>query len=142
MSADLIVSRLDGVRKRGGDQWSARCPAHDDRGPSLSVKALPDGRTLVHCFAGCGADAVLGALGLNMDALFPPSAEPGAGTATPQRRRLLGAGQALELLRAEALLVAVCAGNLANGVELTDDDLDRLMAAAGRIAALSTEVMQ
>jgi len=41
----------------------ARCPAHDDRDPSLSV-SVKDGRVLVHCFAGCAPDAVLGAVGL------------------------------------------------------------------------------
>jgi hypothetical protein len=37
----------------------ACCPAHDDRNPSLSVRRAPDGRVLVHCFAGCSLDAVL-----------------------------------------------------------------------------------
>ena len=40
---------------------------------------------------------------------------------------------ALELLGGECMLVAVCAGNLAHGVALTDDDRRRLLQAAGRI---------
>ena len=31
----------------------ARCPAHDDREPSLSIRDGGDGRVLVHCHAGC-----------------------------------------------------------------------------------------
>jgi hypothetical protein len=53
--------------ERLGGRWTAngglcRCPAHDDRNPSLSIRA---GRTrlLFHCFAGCDATAVLRALG-------------------------------------------------------------------------------
>ena len=38
-----------------------RCPAHEDRNPSLSVKQR-NGRVLVHCHAGCPQDAVLDAL--------------------------------------------------------------------------------
>jgi putative DNA primase/helicase len=39
----------------------ARCPAHDDRNPSLSLKDA-DGRVLVHCHAGCAQRAVVEAL--------------------------------------------------------------------------------
>ena len=49
----------------------ACCPAHDDRNPSLSVRRAPDGRVLVHCFAGCTLDAVLAALGLRLRDLRP-----------------------------------------------------------------------
>lgn len=71
MSASSIVERLDHCRQSGDYQWVARCPAHDDRGPSLSIKELPDGRVLVHCFAGCGALDVLTSIGLEWSDLFP-----------------------------------------------------------------------
>jgi putative DNA primase/helicase len=59
----VLLDRLDGVRPKGPDSWMARCPAHPDRNPSLSI-TLRDGRVLVHCFAGCHPDAVLEAVGL------------------------------------------------------------------------------
>ena len=34
------------------------CPAHDDARPSLSITER-DGRTLLHCFAGCTQEAVI-----------------------------------------------------------------------------------
>lgn len=71
MSAQELIDRLDMVRG-GPTKWVARCPAHDDSSPSLSVKELRDGRVLVHCHAGCGATDVLDALGLDYGALFPP----------------------------------------------------------------------
>ena len=53
------------VRALGGrwnlDSGMCRCPAHEDRNPSLSVKQR-NGRVLVHCHAGCRQDAVLDAL--------------------------------------------------------------------------------
>jgi hypothetical protein len=52
-----IARRLGGSRNSGGD-WSCRCPAHDDRTPSLSLTLGEDGRLLWHCFAGCGQAAV------------------------------------------------------------------------------------
>ena len=39
----------------------ARCPAHRDRTPSLSISER-DGRILVHCHAGCSQEAVIQAL--------------------------------------------------------------------------------
>ncbi len=137
MSAAALLDRLDKVRPRGPGQWSARCPAHDDTGPSLSVKELPDGRVLIHCFSGCAAHEVVGAIGLDVSDLFPP----GDRSFDPVKRpRLLPAGQALEILDFEAQLIALCAANIANGVTLTDDDRERCRIAAGRIGAIALEV--
>lgn len=53
------------------DCWTAQCPAHDDRSPSLSIRELADGSVLLHCFAGCPTDDVVEALGIGMFELFP-----------------------------------------------------------------------
>ena len=60
MSAETIAKALKG--QRAGAGWSARCPAHDDRNPSLSLTDEGDGNVLVHCHAGCSQDQVIGAL--------------------------------------------------------------------------------
>ncbi len=73
----------------------ARCPAHDDRDPSLSIREGSDGRVLVKCFAGCGQNQVIAALrslGLwtssNRDAISPlPSVSPIRQTECELRRR-------------------------------------------------------
>lgn len=134
---DRILALVSKAKQRQPGQWSACCPAHDDKGPSLSVRELPDGSVLVYCFAGCGAAAVVAALGLEMSDLFPPREKTGREPARPPR--LLTAPQALELLETEARLVAVAAGNLMHGVILNQCDLDRLTQAAGRIAWLREE---
>ena len=60
-----------GKSKRFGDTLKARCPAHEDKNPSLSVKIGELGdRVVVHCFAGCPTDAVFDALGWTMRDLF------------------------------------------------------------------------
>lgn len=71
MKAELLLSRLEKVRTAGRDRWMARCPAHHDGTPSLSVRALDDGRMLLHCYAGCDVQAVLGAIGLQFSDLYP-----------------------------------------------------------------------
>jgi putative DNA primase/helicase len=55
------------------DGWTARCPAHDDAKASLSISQGKDGCILLHCFAGCRAEAIVQALGLTMKDLFPDS---------------------------------------------------------------------
>jgi hypothetical protein len=61
MHAPDVLARLDGLRKCG-DGWLARCPAHDDRTPSLSIRETTDGRVLLHCFAGCSFPEIARAL--------------------------------------------------------------------------------
>jgi hypothetical protein len=67
-----LLERLDGVAAAGERQWSARCPAHDDRRASLSVSQGDDGRALVNCHAGCKPVDVCRAAGLRVRDLFVP----------------------------------------------------------------------
>jgi putative DNA primase/helicase len=60
MSAVEITRALKG--QWHGSYGTAKCPAHRDKTPSLSLSIGTDGRTLVKCHAGCSQDAVLGAL--------------------------------------------------------------------------------
>lgn len=72
MKAEIILERLDMVRKTGSNKWIARCPAHQDGTPSLSVTEVSSGeRVLIHCHAGCGALDILESVGLDWSALYP-----------------------------------------------------------------------
>jgi hypothetical protein len=140
VTAETLLQRLDRVSQRGADQWSARCPAHEDKGPSLSVKELPDGRVLLHCFAGCGVDEIVAAVGLEVTELFPPRLSHRQGAAPARRRGLLTDRQALELIDHEARLIWVCGENIISGITLTPADLDRARQAVGRIGFALQEV--
>lgn len=67
---DTIFMALGGIRKTATG-WSAKCPAHADHGPSLSIRISEDGRLLLHCFAGCRLEEILAALGVTVADLFP-----------------------------------------------------------------------
>ena len=60
MTAESIAAAVNG--RKVGSGWMGRCPAHDDRKPSLSISAGNDGRVLVRCHAGCDQADVIAAL--------------------------------------------------------------------------------
>ena len=81
--ARTIVERLKGTWRQG--KGMCRCPAHDDRTPSLSV-TLGRKAILFHCFAGCSNENVIAALdrqGVRSRELFDGS---GPGTADRQNQ--------------------------------------------------------
>lgn len=91
--SDPVQRILTALREHGhearkaGAGWTCRCPAHDDRNPSLSIHAGDDGRALVNCHAGCTVDAVCGAIGLRPADLFTPDPSRRNGHAPKTRRR-------------------------------------------------------
>lgn len=124
-----LIDRLDGVRQTGAGRWIARCPAHEDRRPSLSIRELDDGRVLMHDFAGCSVHEVLAAVGLEMSDLFP---ERTAHQGKPERRPF-PAADALRAIAFEALIAAAGAAAAAAGEPISSLDRDRLVAVASRI---------
>lgn len=132
MSADLLLARLNGVRRTGDGRWIARCPSHNDRRPSLSIRELDDGRILVHDFGGCAVADVLAALSLEFDALFPPRA---ISDQLRRERRPFDAFSILRCIAAEAEIASLAADNLSNGMLLSDPDRERLRTAAMRLCA-------
>lgn len=106
-----------------------KCPAHEDRGPSLSIREMDDGRVLIYCFAGCGAGDVLAAMGLRMSDLFDkPIAHH-----LPPVRGSFSARELLELNSHEAQTVAILAAD-AQVRTLTPAEHARLAQAADRLS--------
>lgn len=127
-----IAARLDHARRTGAGRWIARCPAHEDRAPSLSIRELDDGRTLIHCFGGCSVDSIVGALGLEIADLFP---ERRSHDPVPARRYSVHPADALACLSHEACVVLIAGRDIAAGASLPEADLERLSLATQRIAA-------
>ena len=80
---DAVLSKL-GRYKRSGAGYQARCPAHDDRQASLSLKLGDDGKVLLKCHAGCAFLAIVDALGMPVSEFFP-SEENGRSTGPHQK---------------------------------------------------------
>ena len=130
MTLEDFLSRLDGVR-RSSRGYQARCPAHEDGSPSLSI-AEGDLGLLLHCFAECEKPAIVRAMGLTMADLFfdAPISRRQRPTPKPQKIDCIAVAFRFELaaldrhLRAERVLKAATNFNID---ALTDEQLDRLM---------------
>lgn len=140
MTASELLCRLEAVRPHGRG-WSARCPSHADKSPSLSIREGERG-LLVHCFGGCTLEEICAALGLSQRDLFFDCGRPdrrGPRPApTPPRIDRIALAFRFELaaldrrLRAERVTQAVKSISIN---ELPDHDLDRLVDAAARAYA-------
>ena len=61
----LLLSQLSKVKPNGRGQYSACCPSHNDKSPSLVIRQTDDGKILLKCFAGCSAYEIVSAIGLD-----------------------------------------------------------------------------
>ena len=131
--AERFVQRLSKVKGRNGT-WTACCPAHEDKSPSLSVREADDGRVLVHCFGGCDVHTVLGAVGMDMTDLFPERDErlDHNQVAKPLKPAFY-ASDLLRIASFECLVVMIAAYDMRRGKKLSEEDMARLETAQQRI---------
>lgn len=127
MSVEVLLQRLEGVRPSGQGRWVAKCPAHPDKSPSLSV-CDRDGIILLHCFALCETADVLAAVGLSFSDLYP---KPVGKHYPPKRARMYRAEDLLRLIARESMIVAIHAEALSQTA--TQDIKKDLDAAVNRI---------
>lgn len=145
-SASIVLDRLDGVQKSGAG-WRARCPACGGTSRKLSI-AESGGRVLLHCFAGCKAEDVIGAVGLKWADLYPPRTWPESPDERRQQRRAVqqaGWASALAVLATEATVAKIAAAQLLRDEPLDWDDYCRLVKATELIdkaAAVLVEARQ
>jgi hypothetical protein len=108
----------------------AKCPAHEDRSPSLSIREIDDGKTLLQCFAGCSALDVLDSVGLDWGALFP---EGGPNPSAPART-LIPARDLLVILDHEITVAVLILQEIIATRKVGSGHFDRLMQAHSRVS--------
>lgn len=116
---EKVIRCLDKVRSSGRNRWMARCPAHEDRSPSLAITETSDGVVLLKCFAGCTAHQIVNAIGLEMRDLFPGS--------TPAR-----SGPSRKAVEHEQMIYRIGKA-LSDQGRLAGDDLQRFELAKQRL---------
>ena len=143
MPPTQLLDRLDSVMGQG--PWLARCPAHRDRTPSLSITVTGKGITLLHCHAGCEIEEILSAVGLRFSDLYPPRESHQTRPAPIERSAHLS----LQTIAHAALVAATLLGAVARAGRCTEAqaglavrlalDIQKALDAAGIKAAVLSE---
>jgi len=118
---------VDSVR----DKWTACCPVHGDKRPSMSI-AEKDGRVLCHCFS-CGANGldVVEALGLPKSVLFEKELPRGH---IPKKLK--------EEVAVDRFVIEGAKQMEKNGKPLSYNDFKRLRLAKSRIEAYEERLLE
>jgi hypothetical protein len=134
----IFVDRLDGLRQTSATTWIARCPAHKDRTPSLSIRETAD-RLLIRCHTDCAAEDVLTAVGLTFRDLYrdPWTAAARAATANRGRRETKRLMRAVDPLDIERRVIALAAADIKAGKTLSVEDRARVALARERLGVTS-----
>lgn len=130
MTTNILLNMLDKVKQTNPQTWVARCPAHEDHSPSLSIRELPEGKILIHCFSGCDPYSIVNSVGLTIGDLFPDQVN---GNYQKPIVRKITASQAFELTYFESLVIKETARTILNEKILSDKDYERLNKAFDRI---------
>jgi hypothetical protein len=132
---DRILERLKKVQRTTPGKWRACCPAHDSAGRSLAI-ADRDGRVLIHCFAGCAADAVLSSVGLTFGDLY----DKPLGEFPPLKRSQFNARDVLDLVVREAMTISIIASDFLRQRQISPLEAERLFSATSRLNQITTLV--
>lgn len=128
---EIALSRLEKVKKTGKG-WMARCPAHPDKSPSLSIAEGKDNRLLVKCFAGCEYRDIMAAIGLSPKDGFSEGL-------TESARRDYRIQSARAALQMQEIIINI--GSNPENLQ-TDEDVATLAAAFKAKAKLTEEINQ
>ena len=110
LPSEKFLEHLEKVVEISPSRWKARCPAHEDRSPSLSIKEVEDGQLLIHCHAGCDPASIVAAVGLTLSDLFPP--DPYIRSTKHRRKPYKNYRLIVERARSAAVLCAAYADHI------------------------------
>ena len=123
MKIDEVLRQFQKVTSdnpsRGARRWKARCPAHDDSTPSLSITEGKK-RSFVKCWAGCDPATILSAAGISPDDVWYETKKPTPSSSPRPTVAALAIAKRLPLPFLESLGLR----NVKNGIEVPYLHLD------------------
>lgn len=135
---EKILCKLEGVKSNGHGKYLARCPAHNDKSPSLALKEIDGDRVLIKCWSGCDTQSVLSAVGLTFADLFPEKIpDP---RAPKSKAPKFNTYELFPLLVQESTILAIAWNDLKAGEQISAADAVRVQRAFNTVMELHTEV--
>ena len=131
-----LLQTLDEVKPNGQGKWNARCPAHEDRSPSLAIKLADNNLILLHCFAGCPVADIVSAVGLELSDLMPENPTYQKGIKPPKFNKY----ELFDRVVFEAVILSMGIRQLLNGKVIEQQDLLRITQAENTINDMAREV--
>lgn len=139
---NALLDKLSGVKQTAPDKWLAKCPAHDDRNASFGIKRNEEGAILMHCFAGCDNQSILGSIGLTFSDLFPPrdarDFDPTKPKPNPPK---FTAAEMVRLCVFESSLIGLAMTSILQGGTLEQPDIARVQKALDTLDEIRREVI-
>lgn len=127
-SIDKLLLTLNKVKLVKTGHWTACCPSHHDRTPSLSIRETQEGIVLIKCWAGCTFAQIVTAVGLGPRDLFPVR------VGKPRKP-----GPSRDAIIHERAVVAAGNAQLAKGETLNSEDQARFNLALARLERLGVK---
>ena len=128
MSVEVLLSRLQKVKRTTKDSWRACCPAHGGTKQSLAIRD-DNGKVLVHCFAeGCAIGDIFGAVGLNFNDVMPKALSEHKAQKKP-----FYASDILEIAKDEILIANMICKKILDGT-VNFNDMQRLKTCQARLS--------
>ncbi len=127
---------------RNGRGYVARCPAHDDRSPSLHISEGDDGRILIHCFSGCTTEEIVDSVGLRLSDLFEGNQSRESQGYHKKIREKSGVISKAEFSKASVFRRAETVLKATQGIDLSacsEDELDQAIDIAGAAILILNE---
>jgi hypothetical protein len=135
---NTLLDKLEKVRRVSEGKWSALCPAHGDKRPSLGIKLTDDDKILLHCWCGCSVSEIVGAIGMNLSDLMPE--RPQGYDRTRSRAPRFSKSEMFDRLLHESTVLSLAVRKLRSGQAMTDVDTARVVQAETIIDNLRREV--
>lgn len=127
---DNLLSRLTKVKKTGKDSFIACCPAHQDKSPSMTIREVEEGKLLIHCFAECSVENIIGAIGLDFADIMPDKVDD---VIRKSRKIPFSPADVLACVKADAGYLYLIMCELDKGNIFTQDQILKAKKAAARI---------
>ena len=130
-----LILMFDKVKRTGDGKWLACCPVHNDKSPSLAIKQTDDEKILIHCFAGCGVEDIVSAIGLSLADLMPDNPQFKKGSKLPKFNKY----ELFDRVVFESTILLVAIRQLFNNEPLSDEDMARVIKAEETIDDIAKE---